>query len=242
MSGINQVAADAELNVYRNTADAAIAQPYVELTTTIPTLSTPGTALSAAGYVRTAITFGAPTTAGIGRQIANTGAVSIGPITGGSGTVVVAAQIYDASSAGNARDFNVFTGTNDVQTITATAQLTAGTYTLTFSGQTTPVINYNDTAAHITELLESLSNIGAGNVAATFATNRFDQASPSPLVVTFQGTLQYASQAVITITPTGITGGTIANVHTTTGATGSITLNGATTVTIAIGAFTIQRG
>lgn len=242
MSGISQAAADAELNVYRNIADAAIAQPYLALCTTIPILGTPGTELVAAGYVRTAISFGAPANGGIGRRIANSGALSIGPITGGSGTAVVAGQVYDASSAGNARDFNVFTGTNDVQTLSTSAQLTAGTYTVTFSGQVTPAINFNDTAAHITELLESLSNIGAGNVTAAFSGNRFDQASPGSLVITFGGALQYAAQAAMTITPSGITGGTLSIAHTTTGATGAITLNGNTTVTLAIGAVTIDRG
>jgi hypothetical protein len=240
MSGLSQAAADAELNVLRNVADAAIAQPYVALTTTVPTLGTPGTELVATGYARTAISFSAPTTAGIGRQILNSGTVTIGPITGGAGLVVLAAQVYDAVSAGNARDFNVLTGTNDVQTVSTTAQLTAGTYTLNPNGVTSIAIPFNATAAQITEYLEAAC--GAGNVVATFSGNRFDQATPGTLVITFTGALQYASQTLMTLTPSGVTGGTLSIAHTTPGATGAITLNGNTTITIAAGAFAIQRG
>ena len=53
--------------------------------------------------------------------------------------------------------------TDEVQTVTI-ALATGGTFTLTFSGQTTSAIAYNATAAAVKSALEALSNIGVGDV------------------------------------------------------------------------------
>ena len=53
-------------------------------------------------------------------------------------------------------------GVNAVQTVTVTA--TAGTYTLTFGGQTTAPLAFNASPATVQAALQALSNIGAGNV------------------------------------------------------------------------------
>lgn len=55
-------------------------------------------------------------------------------------------------------------GTPEVQTITVTGTPTGGTYTLTYSGQTTTAIPYNATAAQVKTALEALSNIGYGDL------------------------------------------------------------------------------
>jgi hypothetical protein len=57
--------------------------------------------------------------------------------------------------------------TNEVQTVTITGGPTGGTFTLTWSGQTTAAIAYNATAAAVQTALEALSNIAPGDVVVT---------------------------------------------------------------------------
>jgi hypothetical protein len=57
--------------------------------------------------------------------------------------------------------------TNEVQTVTITGGPTGGTFTLTWSGQTTAAIAYNATAAAVQAALEALSNIAPGDVVVT---------------------------------------------------------------------------
>jgi hypothetical protein len=51
---------------------------------------------------------------------------------------------------------------NEIQTVTST--LPSGTFTLTYAGQTTAPINWNDSAATVQTRLRDLSNIGASDV------------------------------------------------------------------------------
>lgn len=60
-------------------------------------------------------------------------------------------------------------GTNEVQSVTITGGPTGGTFTLTYSGQTTGAIAYNATAAAVQAALGALSNIGTGGT-GTYAT------------------------------------------------------------------------
>ena len=53
---------------------------------------------------------------------------------------------------------------NETQRLTATGTPTSGTFTITFSGQTTAAIAHNATAATIVTALEALSNIEAGEL------------------------------------------------------------------------------
>lgn len=107
-------------------------------------------------------------------------------------------------------------GTQEVNTITTTGTVTGGTFTLTYSAQTTAAIAWNATAADVQAALEALSNVAPGDVIVT--------GGPwpgTPMVITFGGTLNgLPTGAPITITPTGLTGTTPgANVtRTTTGA------------------------
>ncbi|MEU9947096.1 hypothetical protein [Streptomyces sp. NPDC047939] len=57
--------------------------------------------------------------------------------------------------------------TNEVQTLTVTGGPTGGTFTITFSGQTTGALAYNATAAQVQTALEALSNIAPGDVVVT---------------------------------------------------------------------------
>lgn len=103
--------------------------------------------------------------------------------------------------------------TNEVQTVTVTGSPTGGTYTLTFSGQTTAAIAYNATASAVQTALEGLTNINPGDVTVA--------GGPHPgtaITVTFVG--QYLGENVAQMTATGsLTGGTTpaVAVSTTTG-------------------------
>lgn len=61
-------------------------------------------------------------------------------------------------------DIITVTGTAEVQTVTITGTPTGGTFTLTFSGQTTAGIAYNAAAAAVQSALEALSNLAPGDV------------------------------------------------------------------------------
>lgn len=110
--------------------------------------------------------------------------------------------------------------TSEVQTVTVTGTPTGGTYTLTFSGQTTAAIPYNATAAQVKTALENLSNIEAGEVTVT--------GGPHPgtaMAVTFSGQFMGDDVAAMTATAS-LTGGS------TPGVTiGTSTAGGAATAT-----------
>lgn len=102
-------------------------------------------------------------------------------------------------------------GVNDQQTVTITGGPTGGTFTLTYSGQTTAGIAYNANAAAVQSALEGLSNINPGDVSVT---------GSGPYVVTFTGALGNGAQSVMTASGASLTGGTSPSVgvaHTTTG-------------------------
>ncbi|MFD5899158.1 hypothetical protein [Streptomyces sp. NPDC060366] len=105
--------------------------------------------------------------------------------------------------------------TAEVQTVTVTGTPTGGTYTLTFSGQTTAAIPYNATAAQVKAALEALSNISVGDVSVT--------GGPHPgtaMSVTFAG--QYMGDDVAAMTASGasLTGGSTPGVTIATATAG----------------------
>lgn len=87
--------------------------------------------------------------------------------------------------------------TDEVQTVTV-ADATGGTFTLTFSGQTTAAIAYNATAAAVTSALEALSNIGAGDVGVG--------RSGSVYTISFMGALADTNVAQLTADDSSLTG------------------------------------
>lgn len=95
---------------------------------------------------------------------------------------------------------------DEVQTITVTA--TSGTFTLTYSGQTTGTLNYDDDSATIQAALIALSNIGATDVAVT---------GDGPHVVTFGNTLAATDVPLITVNDIDLDGGTVTVAETTKG-------------------------
>jgi hypothetical protein len=94
------------------------------------------------------------------------------------------------------------TGINEVQRLTITGAPTAGTFTLTYAGQTTSAIAYNATAAAVQTAMEALSNIAPSDVVVTGGPG-----PATPYTFTFGGTL--AGKDVTAMTTTGsYTGGT----------------------------------
>lgn len=103
---------------------------------------------------------------------------------------------------------------NEVQTVTITGAPTGGTFTLTYSGQTTSGIAYNASAATVQTALEALSNIAPGDVVVTGAAG-------GPYTVTFGGLLVETNVAEMTASAASLTGGTtpaVAIATTTAGA------------------------
>jgi hypothetical protein len=108
----------------------------------------------------------------------------------------------------------------EVQAVTITGAPDGGTFTLTFSGQTTTAIAYNATAAAVQAALVALSNIAAGDVTVTGGPG-----PATPWAVTFAGAYIGTNVAQMTAT-SSLTGGTtpaVAVTTTTAGGTASAT-------------------
>lgn len=88
-------------------------------------------------------------------------------------------------------------GTPEIQRIALDESTHDGTFTLTFSGQTTAALSWDITAADLKTALEALSNIAVGDVAITGAFPQWD--------VTFQGALT-GNQPQMTISTAGLIG------------------------------------
>lgn len=91
---------------------------------------------------------------------------------------------------------------DEVQTLSLPSAPTGGTFTLTYSGQTTAAIAYNANAATVQAALEALSNIGVGDVVCSGG------ALPgTPVIITFGTLLGDQDVALITGDGTSLTGG-----------------------------------
>jgi hypothetical protein len=123
---------------------------------------------------------------------------------------------------------NYIPGVNETQQVAVTSA-TGGTFTLTFSGQTTAGIAYNATAAAIQTALEALSNIDPGDVLVTGG-----PAGTSPPVVEFRGQYAGTDVAQMTASATGLTGAGAAVTVTTTrpGVAPQTAAEGAVTVAV----------
>jgi len=89
-------------------------------------------------------------------------------------------------------------GTDEVQTVTL-EDATGGTFTLTYSGQTTSNIAYNAAAATVQSNLEALSNLAPGDVVVTGSAG-------GPYTCTFGGTLGDQNVAEMTASGANLTG------------------------------------
>lgn len=129
---------------------------------------------------------------------------------------------YDFRNVQDRSLIDVYAGTNivadgpETQVVTITGTPTGGTFTLTYSGQTTSGIAYNASAATVQAALEALSNIGTGNVKASGG------ALPGTAVsVKFVGKFYNTNVAAMTASGASLTGGSSPAVAISAGAGGS---------------------
>lgn len=92
-------------------------------------------------------------------------------------------------------------GTNEVQTLTEGTNITAGTFTISFGGQTTTAIQHDAIAATVQTALEALSSIGAGNITVTGG-----PVGTTPFTLTFRNALGGANVDQVTVDVTNLTG------------------------------------
>jgi hypothetical protein len=128
--------------------------------------------------------------------------------------------------------------TNEAQTITL-SNTDGGTFTLTYSGQTTSTIAYNASAATTQAALEALSNIEVGDVSCSGGP------FPAAVTVSFTGALAAANIALMTIDTASLTN-TAPAVTAVTATAGSPSQNEIQTVTLygspSGGTFTMTLG
>lgn len=88
---------------------------------------------------------------------------------------------------------------NEQQRVAFSSGATGGTFTLTYSGQTTSALDWDSTAAEVDAALEALSNIGAGDVSVSGSTG-------GPWTITFTSALAAATQPLLTGSGASLTG------------------------------------
>lgn len=131
----------------------------------------------------------------------------------GKRVAVVGAVINQGDTTASTVTFNTQPWTNEVQQIAVDA--TGGTFTVTYSGQTTSATAYNATAATLQTNLIALSNLDTGDVVVTGGPG--DAGGTTPYVLTFGGTLAAYNVAAVTTNAGSLTGGAgTATVSTTT--------------------------
>jgi hypothetical protein len=108
---------------------------------------------------------------------------------------------FDTSFRSRRPMFNYPVPVSEVQTLSTTGTVTAGTFTITYSGQTTTAIQWNAAASAVESALLALSNIGPLDVSVSGG-----PLPATPVVITFQGALAQTNVVAITTTDT-LTGG-----------------------------------
>lgn len=132
-----------------------------------------------------------------------------------------AAQTLTGSGFGGQLNYSAAIDVNELVTITPSGTWSAGTYTLSFGGQTTAGIAYNAPPATAKTAFELLSTVGSGNT--TFGGAAL---SSGPMTITFVGTLANTNVGAVTINTGSVTGSAPSAVVTvtTTGAPTDIPL------------------
>jgi hypothetical protein len=135
---------------------------------------------------------------------------SSGPYTGRR--YLLAGTILSKRTDGLYERYIAGTGQNEVQRLVVAA--TGGTFTLTYSGQTTSALAYNANAAAVQAALEALSNLAPADVVVSGGPG--DSDGSTPYVLTFGGTLAETDVALITTNSGSLTGGAHSATVTTT--------------------------
>lgn len=136
-------------------------------------------------------------------------------VTGSSGKKIAVVGYHLAAAGTNTVKFTDQI-TDEVQTVTITGSPTGGTFTLTYSGQTTSGIAYNASAATVATALKALSNIGDDDVSVSGDAG-------GPYTVSFIGALADTDVAALTASGASLTGGTTPGVTIATVTTGGAT-------------------
>ena len=118
-------------------------------------------------------------------------------------------------------------GVDEIQTIGFSAPPTSGTFKLIFDGETTAVINWDDTNTEVQTALNNLTNLAGVTVTGSFAADFVvtfavaDGKTPQNLMTTVDNTLDSGGSVTITITETtpGEYQATVEMIATTTGPT-----------------------
>ena len=103
-------------------------------------------------------------------------------------------------------------GVNEIQALTPSGTISGGTFTITYSGQTTSALAYNSTAAQIQTAMQALSNTGADTVLCTGG-----PINTTLVTLTFRKTLGSTNVAQVTVATGSLTGGGTITPSTTTG-------------------------
>lgn len=104
---------------------------------------------------------------------------------------------------------------NEVQTLTVSGAPDGGTFKLSFEGEETSALTYDESAADIKAALEALASVGVGNVAVAGSAG-------GPWTVTFQAGLGGKDVPLLVLSDNSLTGGTtpsVGIVQTTAGVT-----------------------
>ena len=129
MSSFSDYLETAVLNhVFRNTALTSPTTVYAAAYTVAPTDAGGGTEVTGNGYTRVAITFGAPSPAGV---MTNSSATTFPTASGGNWGDIIAIGVFDASTAGNLLAWDGVTSTtiNDGDTL----EVAAGDFDITLT-------------------------------------------------------------------------------------------------------------
>jgi hypothetical protein len=143
-------------------------------------------------------------------------AFDVGELTVPSGSSVRVTQALDVSQLTDIFMYNTqamkirVNGTNELQRLTPTGTISGGTFTITYSGQTTSSLPYTATAEAIMAALVALSNIGEGDVLVSGG-----PLPAAPVDIEFRKALGCTNVAQVTYT-SSLTGGGSLTISTVT--------------------------
>lgn len=118
-----------------------------------------------------------------------------------AGTVISVVGNSDARFVSQLDTLISVAAINEIQKLVFSTAPASGGFKVIFEGETTAVVAWNAGAAGLQAALESLSNIGVGNVVVS---GTFDA---SGVLITFQGTLGASNRTQVSITENTLNGG-----------------------------------
>lgn len=174
-------------HVYRGLAESIAAATFAEF----PTATVVAATAQQAGYLKL-----------LGRADGTPYEISGAASSDEAGTIDV--QLLESGQAGR----------NMKQRIALPSGISGGTFTLTWSGQTTSSLDYDATAAEVESALAALSNIGSGNVTVT--------GDPGgPWIVEFTVALASSAHPLISGNGASLTGQVVSVTEVSSGESGS---------------------